>query len=149
MSEDGISIKRTRGASRVGHEIEPVYVGETRRPTSAAFARSAAIPREVETADVLPSELGGSIDLLLFERMNAVLVSPAMSSMTNRANVLHSVVSWLGAQAERLSAQTAQGASPNATAPWLASVIDTLNEELSLIEAFHKGTLRDVESPLE
>ena len=153
MSDDGFSIKRAGGPQRIANTTEAVEAGaaaEVRRVSSAQFARSNAIPREVETAEALPSELGGSIDLRLFERMNAVLVSPAISSMTHRSNVLHSVVSWLDAQSARLS--TAEGgahAEVSNQLPWLGSVIDILKEEITLIEAFHQGTVRDVESPLE
>ena len=153
MSGDAFSIKRAASPQRTANTPEMVDVGsgvEVRRASLPQFARSSAIPREVETAEVLPSELGGSIDFRLFERMNAVLVSPAISSMTHRSNVLHSVVSWLDVQSDRLSETELGGhAVVSNQLPWLGSVIDILKEEIALIEAFHRGTVHDVESPVE
>ena len=152
MSDDGFSIKRT-ATQRTANNTQAVDVGSggaVRRVSSPQLARSSAIPREVETAEVLPSELGGSVDLRLFERMNAVLVSPAISSMTHRSNVLHSVVSWLDVQSDRLSEGELGGhAVVSNQLPWLGSVIDILKEEIILIEAFHRGAVHDVESPVE
>ncbi|MEY3202432.1 MAG: hypothetical protein RIR70_1982 [Pseudomonadota bacterium] len=147
MSDDSFSVKRVGGARRPDALSGAAELAPQQRIESGRMAGSSAIPRDVETADVLPSELGGSVDLRLFERMNPVLVSPAISSLTHRSNVLHSVVSWLDAQSSRLA--QAQGDGEGVQHPWLGSVIDTLRDEIALIEGFHRGTLTDVESAIE
>jgi len=147
MSDDGFSVKRMGGVRRPEMAPGVADVVSSRPVGLGRMAGSAAIPREVETAETLPGDLGGSLDLRLFERMNPVLVSPAISSLTHRSNVLHSVVSWLDAQSARLA--QAQGVEEGAQHPWLGSVIETLREEIALIEVFHKGALTDVESPLD
>ncbi len=154
MSEDRFSIRRAGGPGRIAQtptqpEAVEAPVGVS-RVAASQLERAGNVPSVVETAEALPSELGGSVDLRLFERMNPVLVSPAISSMTHRANVLHSVVSWLDAQKERLAGvEGGDAADTGNHLPWLGSVIDTLREEIVLIESFHRGVVRDVESPVE
>lgn len=154
MSDDSFSIGRVGGSRRPTYVDDSSPAQEAQRPVSVRGVNVASrqpIPGMVETAEALLSELGGSVDLRLFERMNGRLVSPAIASTTHRVNLLYTVGDWLRAQQSRLAeaGQGASGAGATQSLPWLESVVDILSQEAELIKQLHQGTLADAEGQVD
>jgi hypothetical protein len=133
MSGDTGAIKRAAGMSPAGVSAPPTLPPASSSNAGYA-ARLAPKPLAVDLPPTAPDERLASLDARLAERMHGLMLSPAMASMTQRASVLHSVVSWLEAQASSAA---------------LAPTVDVLKQEIFLIEAFHRGALHDVEGPRE